>query len=113
MVCDCSIFVTNLLILFVCYFNVVESNNVCPTRSSTTFTTSIETTTFEVTLATNSTGSTAQAPFVIHDTANFFDDPTNIAVVTTAAGVVGLGAMFVTGYMIVSHGSKITSLCAK
>ena len=73
----------------------------------------MKTTSSEVTLATNSTGSTTQVHVVIHDTASFFDDPANIAVVSTAVAVTSLGAMFLTGYMIVSHGSKITSLCAK
>ena len=108
------------------YLNIaVSAESVSPERS-TTLTTLSQTTqsSIEVTSIPNSSppstnivsaSTHTQTPgsVIIEDSSGFFDDPTNIAVVSTAAGVVGIGALFVTGYILFSHGNKITSFCSK
>ena len=108
------------------YFNIaVSAKSVCPERS-TTHTTLSQTTqsSIEVTPIYNSsppstnivgasTHTQTHGSLTIDDSSGFFDDPTNVAVVSTAAGVVGIGALFVTGYVLVSNGNRITTLCSK
>ena len=89
------------------------NNSVCLASSPNVFTTSINTKILQGTTVTNSTGSSTHVPRTIEDTSGFFDDPTNITLLIIAAGVAGLWAVLVIGYILVSYLIKNTSLCAR
>ena len=57
--------------------------------------------------------SSKAAAMTSSESSNFFDDPINIAAVSTVAGVAGLVMVFVSVYLLVSHGSKITPACSR